>query len=338
MPLADVVADSCLPVMSAGLEISTVAPGRAGCPRRSTRPGQPSLVDGLGASRRHAHAGEEDREARTQRAWHLRASSSPPPFDSVVASRHRDRPWHGSAPEFFARPSGEFFKIFNKGFHACQASARSIQGRTCGLPRRHRLAGHELAQPLRPAKHEAREIQAPAPRRRSAGYRGPAGLFASPGEAARKTLRRWWAERCVAQAQRRPDHARHHPRRPPGLLRRPRRQDPDARRPRARRRALRTGRHGRPAHDARPFLDHDGPLPDLPRRARERHDGPQPGTDDARGGARAAGLPDGRLRRRLRARRTLGTEPGLRQLRRPLRPEEVQAPRPGGGSEARPTR
>ena len=92
---------------------------------------------------------------------------------------------------------------------------------------------------------------------------------------------------------------------------------------------------GRAADPAGPLLDPDGDVAHAttacgstatPPWASRRRRWPR--------SSRKAGLRDGGLRRRVRARRPLGAQPGLRALRRPLRPQEVQAPRPRHRAEA----
>ena len=113
------------------------------------------------------------------------------------------------------------------------------------------------------------------------------------------------------------------------MLRRRGREDARPRRPRSTRCSLHASRHRRPADAARPRLDHDRPLSHLPRRAPERQHGARSGQTTLATALSPSGLSDWRLRRRVRPRRALGAQPGLRLLRRPVRHEEVQAPRPG---------
>ena len=131
------------------------------------------------------------------------------------------------------------------------------------------------------------------------------------------------------EAQRRPDHARHHAGRPPGLLRLRRGEDPEPRRARApaacsSRRPPSAAPLTLPAHSS----IMTGMYP--------TYHGVRVNGSTALGEAQTTlaealsreGLPDGGLHRRVRPRRALGAQPGLRRLRRPVRPEEVQAPRP----------
>ncbi len=112
------------------------------------------------------------------------------------------------------------------------------------------------------------------------------------------------------------------------------REDPEPRRAGAAGGPLRAGRLRRAADAAGPLLDPDGDVPHLPRRARQRQRRPGPVAEDAGRSPLGRGLRDGGLRRRVRPRRAVGAQPGLPALRRPLRPEEVQAPRPRKRPEA----
>ena len=104
--------------------------------------------------------------------------------------------------------------------------------------------------------------------------------------------------------------------------------DPERRRPRGSGCRLHPRLLGRAADPAGPLLDHDGDAAHLPWRARQRQRRPGPVAGDAGRGLLEARLRDGGLRGRVRARRAVGAQSGLPALRRPLRPEEVQAPRP----------